>query len=253
MQLVVGGAALALVLLASACDDSGNVDAGDGKPSRGVKRGTLRVFSYSDADTLDPGIAYFALDFALFRGMVRELYSFDSRVEGEGSLQPVPDLADGPYRLSPDGRTYTFRIRRGVRYAPPVINLYDDIDFVFGTSYDFKDRFNGEPDYFAPKGERSIAQVVDGSKTVSVSLARDADGDPLNFVVQVLIVLSWPVLTAMPGVEGPEVDPDHLLYPVQAVTYYTVFDDIHAGFGLLRLDRSRKPAWYAYQQAVLAR
>lgn len=38
--------------------------------------------------------------------------------------------------------------------APPVINLYDDIDFVFGTARDFPNRFNGDPDYFAPKGEQ---------------------------------------------------------------------------------------------------
>jgi oxalate decarboxylase/phosphoglucose isomerase-like protein (cupin superfamily) len=37
---------------------------------------------------------------------------------------------------------------------PPVLNLYDDVDFVFGTSHDFISRFNGEPDYFAPKGEQ---------------------------------------------------------------------------------------------------
>jgi len=37
---------------------------------------------------------------------------------------------------------------------PPVINLYDDADFVFGTAHDFTNRFDGEPDYFAPKGEQ---------------------------------------------------------------------------------------------------
>lgn len=36
---------------------------------------------------------------------------------------------------------------------PPVINLYDDIDFVFNTSRDFPNRFNGEEDYFAAKKE----------------------------------------------------------------------------------------------------
>ena len=34
------------------------------------------------------------------------------------------------------------------------INLYEDLDFIFGTEYDFKGRFNGEPDYFATKDER---------------------------------------------------------------------------------------------------
>ena len=38
--------------------------------------------------------------------------------------------------------------------APPVINLYEDIDFIFNTKYDFKDRFAGEPDYFSSKGEQ---------------------------------------------------------------------------------------------------
>src|SRR5690348_123507 len=41
-----------------------------------------------------------------------------------------------------------------VTNAPSVINLYDDLDFVFGTTYDFKSRFAGEPDYFSAKGEQ---------------------------------------------------------------------------------------------------
>ena len=41
-----------------------------------------------------------------------------------------------------------------VTNAPPVINLYEDIDFIFNTKYDFKDRFAGEPDYFSAKGEQ---------------------------------------------------------------------------------------------------
>ena len=42
----------------------------------------------------------------------------------------------------------------GVTNAPSVMNLYDDINFIFNTPYDFKDRFNGEPDYFTPKAEK---------------------------------------------------------------------------------------------------
>src|SRR6201991_3201068 len=41
-----------------------------------------------------------------------------------------------------------------VTNAPPVINLYEEPDFVFNTNYDFKSRFNGEPDYFSNKGEQ---------------------------------------------------------------------------------------------------
>ncbi|HZQ61668.1 MAG TPA: ethanolamine ammonia lyase-activating protein [Casimicrobiaceae bacterium] len=41
-----------------------------------------------------------------------------------------------------------------VTNAPPIINLYEDVDFVFGTKHDFRNRFSGEPDYFANKGEQ---------------------------------------------------------------------------------------------------
>jgi oxalate decarboxylase/phosphoglucose isomerase-like protein (cupin superfamily) len=37
---------------------------------------------------------------------------------------------------------------------PPVMNLYEDEEFVFNTAHDFKNRFNGEPDYFANRGEQ---------------------------------------------------------------------------------------------------
>jgi len=42
-----------------------------------------------------------------------------------------------------------------VTNAPVVINLYDDIDFVFNTKRDFPGRFGGEPDYFSGKGEQN--------------------------------------------------------------------------------------------------
>ena len=41
-----------------------------------------------------------------------------------------------------------------VTNAPPVINLYEDPNFVFSLEYDFKDRFDGEPDYYSGKGEQ---------------------------------------------------------------------------------------------------
>jgi oxalate decarboxylase/phosphoglucose isomerase-like protein (cupin superfamily) len=41
-----------------------------------------------------------------------------------------------------------------VTNGPPVINLYEDVDFVFNTQFDFRNRFDGEPDYFANRGEQ---------------------------------------------------------------------------------------------------
>jgi oxalate decarboxylase/phosphoglucose isomerase-like protein (cupin superfamily) len=41
-----------------------------------------------------------------------------------------------------------------VTNGPVVINLYGDTNFVFNTSYDFRERFGGEPDYFSQKSEQ---------------------------------------------------------------------------------------------------
>ena len=41
-----------------------------------------------------------------------------------------------------------------VTNAPAIINAFGDLDFVFNTKYDFRDRFDGAPDYFANKGEQ---------------------------------------------------------------------------------------------------
>jgi len=42
----------------------------------------------------------------------------------------------------------------GVTFAPQVINMFGQIDFVFNTKHDFKTRFSGEPDYFSAKDDK---------------------------------------------------------------------------------------------------
>jgi peptide/nickel transport system substrate-binding protein len=178
----------ALVLLAAACDDGGDVGVGVREPDRGVKRGTLRVFSKSDVEVLDPGMAYASFDFALLRGMVRELYSFDTRVEGERSLQPVPDLADGPYELSDDGRTYSFKIRRGVDYAPPVAREVKAQDFVYAVERQldpghpspnpYARLIKGADDFAAGKARRISGLRTAGDHALRITLDRPAGDFP---------------------------------------------------------------------------
>ena len=179
---------LALVLLAAACERGGNGEVADRDGPRGVKHGTLTVVSQSDVDALDPGMAYRAFDFALLRGMVRELYSFDSRIEGEQSLQPVPDLADGPYQLSADGRTYTFRIRRGVRYAPPVNREVQAKDFVYAVERQldpahpspnpYSRLIRGAGDFAAGKAKTISGLQAPGPHTLRITLDRPAGDFP---------------------------------------------------------------------------
>ena len=41
-----------------------------------------------------------------------------------------------------------------VTNCPIVLNMYNDLDFLFGLDFDFKGRFSGEPDFFSSKGEQ---------------------------------------------------------------------------------------------------
>lgn len=40
-----------------------------------------------------------------------------------------------------------------VTNLPPIMNVFEEPDFIFNTPYDFETRFSGEPDYFAPREE----------------------------------------------------------------------------------------------------
>src|SRR6266566_8025113 len=74
-----------------------------------------------------------------------------------------------------------------VTNGPAVINLYEDIEFVFNTKHDFKNRFSGEPDYFSNKGEQKglLLQTNFVSDAVNLPLIsakeRGAGGGHIRF------------------------------------------------------------------------
>jgi oxalate decarboxylase/phosphoglucose isomerase-like protein (cupin superfamily) len=74
-----------------------------------------------------------------------------------------------------------------VTNAPPVINLYEDIDFVFGSRHDFRNRFAGEPDYFSAKGEQQGLLLVTNFVADAINLPliaakeRGAGGGHIRF------------------------------------------------------------------------
>jgi peptide/nickel transport system substrate-binding protein len=78
--------------------------------------GTLTMLAASDVDFLDPGHTYYATGFMVARATQRPLYRY-----APGDLsRPLPDMAAAAPTVSADGRTITIRLRRGVRFSPPV-------------------------------------------------------------------------------------------------------------------------------------
>src|SRR5450631_2260472 len=84
--------------------------------TNGVKGGTLTVYQHEDFQHLDPGEAYFSLDYEIVYPTNRTLYEFSP----DSTTKLVPDLASAPPILSDGGKTITVHIRSGVRFSPPV-------------------------------------------------------------------------------------------------------------------------------------
>lgn len=97
--------------------------------------GTLRIASVRWADfqktietaagtyetALDPGLGINALANEFFRCcLLRTLMSYNGRPTESGGTVLRPDIAVGPPETSADGISWTFRIRKGLRYAPPL-------------------------------------------------------------------------------------------------------------------------------------
>ncbi len=70
---------------------------------------------------------------------------------GKGSLFAIPLNAHHQFFNGSGQKPARFV---AVTNSPGIINLYEDPEFVFNTGFDFKNRFNGEPDYFANRGEQ---------------------------------------------------------------------------------------------------
>jgi peptide/nickel transport system substrate-binding protein len=175
----------ALALLAAACQAPTANPPSQDSP-KGVRHGTLRVLDQADVEALDPGVAYGAADLALLRGLVRTLYSFDSSRRDSSALDPVPDLVDGPYQLSPDRRTYTFTIRRGIHYAPPYETTVQAKDFIYAIEREFDPRdkvhspnpyaslIKGVAEYAAGKAKTISGMQAIGDNVLKITLREPA-------------------------------------------------------------------------------
>jgi peptide/nickel transport system substrate-binding protein len=109
---VLGAGLLAAAGLASSTSTHA-ADAAGAKPHRG---GTLRIDSRSDFDSVDPALSYFSHSLQLQNATQLKLVSFPDS-EGTAGGRMVPEASAGFPKVSADGRTYTFAIRKGFRFS----------------------------------------------------------------------------------------------------------------------------------------
>jgi peptide/nickel transport system substrate-binding protein len=151
----------ATALLATACgggpNNPGGAGSADGSagfnaaltsivnPSE-TKGGTLRFANSGDWDTLDPGETYYGYSWNFARLYGRSLLMFKA-APGAASNELVPDLAEGLGKPSPDGKTWTYKIRKGVKFEDGTEVSSEDVKYAVLRSTD-KQTFPNGPAYF---------------------------------------------------------------------------------------------------------
>jgi peptide/nickel transport system substrate-binding protein len=189
--------ALGLALLGASCTGP-QQDAG----RNGVRGGTLLVLSADDIQGLDTAVNYTPNGIAIARAYARTLYSNNLAGPPDQVTAPVPDIASGPPQRSADQRTYTFRLRAGVRYAPPVNREVTAQDFITAIQrfYDKQTPSSGQPYANLISGARRFgarkATSISGlaaldAHTLTITLAKPA-GDLLS-------ILALPMFAPVPG------------------------------------------------------
>ena len=91
-----------------------------GEPAKG---GTWRIENTDFAlfDAFDPTGEYFGSDWTIYSNlMLRTLVSYNFSSSAEGGNDPVPDLATEIPEATDGGTTYTFTLKDGIMFGPPV-------------------------------------------------------------------------------------------------------------------------------------
>ncbi|WP_370415960.1 ABC transporter substrate-binding protein [Streptomyces fradiae] len=112
-----------------------------------AKGGTLRLRTAYDADSWDPGRAYYGWVWNVQRLYARTLLAYDAK-PGRAGTSLVPDLAEAQPEVSPDGKTYTVRLRSGVTFEDGTPIASKDVKYAIERVFD-QSVVSGGPTYFA--------------------------------------------------------------------------------------------------------
>jgi peptide/nickel transport system substrate-binding protein len=140
------------------------------------KGGIIKMAHSSDWDTLDPGETYYGFSWNFARLYGRSLLMFRA-APGDASNELVPDLAEDLGEPSDGGKTWTYHIRKGVKYEDGTEVTAQDVKYAVLRSTD-KETFPNGPAYFEqfldlPEGWKGPYKTPDMNTDSAISTPDD--------------------------------------------------------------------------------
>lgn len=137
-------------------------------PPKGKKGGTITMLAPGgDIINADPGLGYYQFDYVFSAATQRRLFYY----QPNQPEKPVPDLADGPAQISDDQKTVTVKLKKGVKFAPPVNREVQAKDIKYAIERTFTENVPGPyPQYYdfikgAPDGLKGSKPDIAGIET----------------------------------------------------------------------------------------
>ncbi len=124
-------------------------------PEPGVRGGTLYFILNGDPKTLNPALAQETTSTAV----IGDLFSGLTRLDLK-TMEVKPDLAER-WEVSPDGRVWTFYLRRDVRWSDGTPFTADDVVFTFNEIYYNDSIPTPTRDILTVKGKRIKVEKID--------------------------------------------------------------------------------------------
>jgi len=190
--------AAVLTLVLAAC--AGNETDGGGQPQGAApqKGGTLRMAMDSDVTAaFDPQKEYYQISFAFYRCcMLRTLMSYNGLDQDHDGTLMFPDLAADEPTVSEDGLTWTFELKQGVYYAPPLEDVEITApDFVraimreatpavaAGYGFYYEGVIEGYEDFASGKSDTISGMVAVDDYTLEIHLTEPAGDIDYRFAM----------------------------------------------------------------------
>ena len=104
----------------------------NGSPTEGKKGGKLEQLGASDVDFLDPGQTYYTGGFQVIYATQTPLYA-----PKPDSEEAEPALADGEPQISEDDKSVTVKLKKGIKFGPPVNREIEakDVKYAFERAF----------------------------------------------------------------------------------------------------------------------